>query len=161
MAKFSKSLSLLDLSTLEYINSGVSFQGIIKDYFPKWEGWNLIDSGITPSEDCVKNFYRDYFWRPLKGDLIFNQEIASLILIFSVLSGKKKAICKIQRILNMEPSGVIDNMTLMAINYANPKLLFLELYSEFSELYITDNNISNLKKLLPVYHYYLGVNRHL
>lgn len=159
MAKLSKALEALSLSS--FTNDYTSYQGIPRVYFPKWEGWSILDVGEFPSEDVVKSFYCKYFWKPLNGEFIVNQEIANLLFTFSVLSGKKKAINKIQRLLNIHQTGIIDEVTLTAINYANHKTLFLELYAEFIELYIASGNMSYIKRLLPSYYYYLGVNRYL
>lgn len=143
-------------------NSHVCYEGIERQYFPKWKGWEVLDNNKLTSDVLetldllVDSFYYDYFWVKLKCGDMNSTAISSLIFTFAVLSGKKKAVSKLQRVLGVKITGVMDSNTINELNSRDPERVFLRLYAECLEMYIggTSNSVSNTKKLLQVYYYW-------
>lgn len=69
------------------------------------------------------------------------------------MAGCKTAAKAIQRLVGVKDDGVIGNVTLAAINKANPKLLFYQLFNARQNYYeqIVRNRPSNRKFLLGWY----------
>ena len=147
MASFSK--AVLSLKVPPY--SSIEYCGIQRKYFPKWEGWKIIDSGEIPDEELVDDFYNIFFWSKLKGDEIKSQELAELMFIFSVTNGKRKLIDKLDRVLGLESNGLLLSSTVSRINDTDTKYLFLHLYSEFAEFCIMMDKKKDFCKLLKIY----------
>jgi len=147
MAIFAKAVQHLKqppYSTIEYC-------GINRKFFPKWEGWRVIDSGEIPDEELVDDFYNIFFWSKLKCDEIVSQELAELMFVFSVANGKRKLIDKLDRVLGLESNGLLLNATVSRINDSDTKCLFLHLYSEFAEFCIMMDKKKDFCKLLKIY----------
>ena len=104
---------------------GMTYAGIARNPQPNWDGWKLIDKGIVSSDELhnsVKKFYEDNFWKPIKGDLIQDQDIAFSIYDFGVNAGTKTAIKLTQAILKISPvDGVFGSGTLDALNQETSK----------------------------------------
>lgn len=98
---------------------GETFRGISREYWPNWEGWNIIDSfpnkkALPPSQfflgeneydkdelsRLVSDFYHLNFWTPLHGDEIKSQEIANYLFDFAVNSGIGDAVKALQKAIN-------------------------------------------------------------
>lgn len=152
MAKLNVSLSAVKYN---FKSSENEYQGISRKYFPKWEGWSILDFGGTPSEYMVDEFYREFFWSKLMADGINSQSIADLILAFSVISGKKKAISKLQRVLNTEITGILSISDIRKLNKADTCYTFLGLFAEFIEFYVSVKTPERIKPLLSVYYKFL------
>lgn len=139
-----------------------NFQGIERRYFPKWQGWDILDYGGIPSDYSVDEFYREFFWDKLQGDLITSQCLADLLMAFAAVSGKKKAINKLQRVLgtmDVEISDLIESTDIRKINSADTSKVFLGLFAEFVEFYMSIKTPERIKPLLGVYYNYLkGAN---
>lgn len=129
-----------------------SFNGVSRKYFPKWEGWYIIDSGGTPSQEVLYTFYKDFFWDNIQGDLIETQCIANLLLTFATISGKRKMTSKLQRVLNTDITGILTLSNISQLNSSNPNEVFLRLLVEFVELYVSMNTPERIKPLLSVYY---------
>lgn len=129
----------------------IEFYGIIREYFPKWIGWDLLDNNITPSYDMVVDFYEEFFWSKLKCNNVDSQYIANLIFIFSSTNGKKKLIDKLDRIFSTNSNGTMTNEMVNLINSSEPKFLFLYLYAELCEFCIMLDKKKDFCKLLKVY----------
>lgn len=134
------------------------FQGIDRKYFPKWEGWDILDYGGIPSDYVVDEFYREFFWDKLKGDLIEHQSLADLIMTFATVSGKKKVISKLQRVLNRLGVHIADELSasdMRRVNALDESKLFLGLFAEFVEFYVSVKTPERITPLLGVYYDYL------
>ena len=164
MADFNTSMNVLPFTAV----SKLEYKGISKIYFPKWGGWALLDNSSTVPidtamlDDLVYHFYNSYFWLKLGGNEIGNQNIMNLLFVFAVHSGKRKAIEKLQRSLNVPVSGIMSTELINAVNLAHPKLLFLAFYAEIIEFLVITNDQQFINKLLGIYYKFLnsthGVN---
>lgn len=68
------------------------FCGISKTFYPKWQGWSLIEAGADRESILVEadSFYQSFYYYPLRLDLLKDQELAFVLLQFAVDNGKKK-----------------------------------------------------------------------
>jgi len=92
---------------------GQTYMGISRHYHPWWPGWATIDACLRhgrPLADSkrilaplVKRFYRDHFWRPLRGDDLAElaPEIASECFDTAVNLGTHRAVEYLQQALNL------------------------------------------------------------
>jgi hypothetical protein len=152
MAKLNVSLGAVKY---HFKSSYYEYQGISRKYFPKWEGWSIIDFGGEPSEFLVDTFYKDFFWDKLQCDSIDNQHIADLLMAFAVISGKKKAISKLQRVIGAEVTTELSFKDILLLNTKEPSYIFLELFAECVEFYISVNTPERIKPLLSIYYKYI------
>jgi len=99
-------------------NGGETFKGIARKFYPKWEGWVLVDiNHFDPRlDDMVIQFYHEQFWDKLGLDNVQDEFIAQLLLDFGVNIGKKKIAQKIQRILGVTRDGFIGPITIGKLN---------------------------------------------
>lgn len=70
------------------------------------------------------------YWRPFKADLIKSQAIANICVDWAWASGAVTAIKQVQRILGVTVDGMVGNITLTAINSAEPRKLFERIKAE-------------------------------
>lgn len=131
------------------------FQGIERKYFPKWEGWEILDYGGIPSEYLVDSFYKEFFWGKLKMDLIDNQYLADLLMAFAVVSGKKKAINKLQRVLKVPLDDILSIDNINKTNSIDIDIVFLGVFAECVEFYVSMKTPERIKPLLGIYYNYL------
>lgn len=88
-------------------NSRGVYHGISRQYFPRWEGWQMIEEG-KPKEfmlEAVEQFYMTYFYYPLKLDLLEDKDLAMACLNFAASEGKKKLISKLQKATSSHLEG--------------------------------------------------------
>lgn len=109
-------------------HGGETYKGISRVYFPKWEGWSIVDSysvkkGLYKDKELanqVAEFYKKFFWDKLSCGDLNNKHVASLLFTFAVNAGKKKAAKKLQRLLQCAEDGYIGPITIgKANNYIN------------------------------------------
>lgn len=118
---------------------GETYKGIARVYHPHWEGWKLVDrakplrhNAFIKSDvldSLVKQFYKRHFWDKIQGDYIRDQRTAEFLYDYMVHSGKR-AIVRVQRILGVWDDGILGNITLRALNNADPDDVFNQLKSE-------------------------------
>ena len=107
---------------------GLTYAGIARAKNPGWAGWAWIDRGETPPSDLVRQFYRDGWWSPLRGDEICNQDAAYTLYSFATNAGLKTAVRLLQVVVGVTPDGVMGPRTIEALNAMEPRL-FLSLYA--------------------------------
>ena len=95
-----------------YTDSGPTYRGIDRRYWPDWEGWAIIDDwlggGITvPVRDAalvepVERFYRVHFWARIWGDRVaeLDEGVALSLFDFAVHSGCHAAVRALQVSMN-------------------------------------------------------------
>lgn len=107
--------------------------GISKEYFPKWEGWQLLYQGASREAMgiAVENFYMTYFWYHMKLDLVEDTNIAFAMLNFATANGKKKLVSKLQKATHSSLEGAL----LIAEFNATKHYGKLKLLMEFIEHY--------------------------
>jgi lysozyme family protein len=76
------------------------------------------------TDEQWKYIFNKGFWYPFKGDYIKNQNVANACVDWAWNSGTKTVIKQVQKILGTAQDGIVGNITLAAINNANPQELF-------------------------------------
>ena len=155
MAKFNSAMAVLPFST----KSRTEYLGISSVYFPKWGGWELLNKQEVDTalvDDLAYDFYKSYFWIKLKGSEIKDQHLANLLFVFATVSGKRKAIEKLQRSLVLKMTGVVDSTLTHNIHNRQSDVVFLAYYAEIVEFAVVTNNNHLLHKVLGVYYYWFN-----
>jgi len=111
---------------------GETYAGISRVFFPKWEGWKIIDKNKPlkhnafikdPKLDALKAaFYKTNFWDKISGDHIQSQRIAGFLFDWLVHSGNT-AIRHTQAILKLKQDAKVGPITIAKINQAHENLL--------------------------------------
>ena len=132
---------------------GETYKGISRRYHPKWSGWKIIDDAkeridgiealkkgdVTPVlgaeaqeklERAVRKFYKEKFWRRIKGDALtmIDDDIAFMVFDATVNPTDRTSGAKmLQEALNqlgykIAIDGVIGPITLMALQGAVDEL---------------------------------------
>jgi len=116
---------------------GETFMGISRKYFPRWEGWSIVDVDHFDDrlEDLVINFYKKYFWDALNLGLIEDDFVASMLMNIAVNQGKKSVAKKIQRILRVVVDGNVGPITIGALNDASRDAFVYQFVLETVDLY--------------------------
>ena len=108
-----------------------TYMGISRKYFPKWNGWKVLDS---LSDKNIKNellvesaiiFYTENFYNPMKIDGINSDEVKYQILDTAVNMGKVTTIKMLQIVVGVTADGIIGNQTLNAVNMLDEEKLLL------------------------------------
>ena len=112
MIAFHRALSHTLASEGYYTDSGPTYRGIDRRYWPGWDGWAVVDDwlggGITvPVRDAalvepVERFYRAQFWNRIWGDRVaeLDEGVAMALFDFSVHSGVHAAVRALQAAMN-------------------------------------------------------------
>jgi len=154
-------------------NGGETYKGISRKWFPRFNGWSLIDLEENKSEldenaqlqDLVADFYYTYFWYKLKCHLIDTPQIAEMVFITGVNVGKKVCAKKVQRILGVKQDGLIGNITISALNKKDPadfiRHFVLELVDFYLQVSVKNNNSIFLKGWISraMSFYYDSINK--
>ena len=113
-------------------SGGETIWGIARKKNPHWGGWAVVEQNRNRSNfpDCLKSntmllgmraeFYRNEYWKVIKGDSIINEDVATDLFDRSINQGCHQAISLCQRSLGHVESGVMDSSTLAKINEWNP-----------------------------------------
>lgn len=101
-------------------SGGVTFAGITKKYYPKWEGWQELEKTNYKVNDnvifLVKSFYREKYWDSIMGDDIKCQSCADTIFDHAVNSGVNTSVRLAQVVLGVNADGYFGRVTLKALN---------------------------------------------
>lgn len=103
------------LHKVEGDRGGMTYAGIARNMHPGWRGWVNIDNGDQVPAQLVRDFYREQFWAPIKGDQINSQVIAQSIFDFNVNAGavaRKLA----QLVVGATPDGAFGDKTISLLN---------------------------------------------
>lgn len=101
---------------------GQTYAGIARKRNPSWPGWRAVDAGDTPASDLVRDYYRDHYWAPIRGDRIADQRIAETIYDCGVNCGPAVAAKLAQIVVGATPDGIIGPKSVELINQADPAL---------------------------------------
>lgn len=129
---------------------GETYKGIARKYWPKWQGWKLIDgvkalltaqpyygtdayrnwvkhlnlklSELIQLQRLVVSFYETNFWRANRLDQITNSQVAAWIYDHVVNAGAR-GVMWAQLAARVTPDGSVGPATLAAINGADPAVL--------------------------------------
>jgi len=90
---------------------GMTFLGISKVYWPKWDGWVLVTEYLKTRKketldkliEKAKDFYYINFWSPIQGDrlAIYSQDLAAEVFDTSVNMSPNRGIRFLQEALNL------------------------------------------------------------
>lgn len=95
---------------------GQTYAGISRKHNPSWIGWDAIDAGSTPTSNVVREFYKQNYWNPIRGDEIKQQSVAGVIYDFAVNAGVGTAVKLAQIVVGCTPDGKVGPKTLEAWN---------------------------------------------
>jgi len=118
---------------------GETYKGIARRYHPGWEGWKIVDSTkrahnfpksldhLTSVQHMVKDFYKQHYWDPFRGDDLPSQELGEEMFDTGVNMGIKRSVKFLQRSLNvlnrngklfadMADDGIIGPTTMRNLN---------------------------------------------
>ncbi len=105
---------------------GLTYAGIARNPNPDWPGWAYIDAGETPPSQLVRDYCREGWWNPIRGDDIADQSVAFTLYSFATNSSPRLrptvAVKLAQLVAGATPDGVVGPKTLAAINAMNPEL---------------------------------------
>jgi len=87
---------------------------------------NVADLKLLTDEDVIEKVMRPHFWNKWHADDIRSQPVANMLVDWTWCSGKWGIILP-QRILGVKDDGIVGDITLKAVNEANPELLFEKL----------------------------------
>lgn len=76
------------------------------------------------SSDEWMDILRLFYWDKCKGDDIYSQSVADMLVDFAWHSGVKKAVTTIQKIVGVKEDGIFGIRTLTAVNGMDAHLLF-------------------------------------
>ncbi|MDH5300802.1 MAG: N-acetylmuramidase [Gammaproteobacteria bacterium] len=111
---------------------GETYRGVSRRYFPKWEGWVMIDMAKNkgnfpnslgandPLQKAVEKFYHFNFWDRVMGDEIVDQDVAETIFDFAVNAGTKISAQLAQQVAEATADGVIGPKSVEKINAMDP-----------------------------------------
>lgn len=133
MTNFEKCFYKLIKNEGGYVNDpqdagGETYKGIARNRNSKWKGWQIIDLAkrqsnfpsnletMTNLQEEIKEFYKLNYWDKVAGDSIVKEDIAHSIFDFGVNAGVGTSILLAQKVLGLEPLGVINNETLEKLN---------------------------------------------
>lgn len=116
------------LHTVEGDRGGMTYAGIARNMNPQWPGWAFIDRGETPPTQMVRDFYRQGYWQPIRGDDL-PQRTAATIFDFAVNTsapGRPTVAVKLaQLVAGTQPDGVFGDKTLAALQAIDPEKFVL------------------------------------
>lgn len=82
-----------------------------------------------------ENIFKKGYWDKILGDAIKSQSVANIIVDWCWMSGTKRVIKRIQKILRVKSDGIFGPMTLAALNASEPRNLFLVIKSARVDYY--------------------------
>jgi lysozyme family protein len=131
---------------------GMTYCGISRRAWPKWEGWRYADNRAASSpsvqatirdyeylQKLVADFYCANFWLPIHGDEIESQEIAEYLFDFAVNSGVSDAVKALQQANNrwfpdspLKVDGIIGHDTITSLFvYNDSPHAFMDTFKTF------------------------------
>lgn len=109
------------LHTVAGDRGGQTYAGIARNHHPGWPGWPSLDRGLEPPAQLVRDFYKLYFWDPLRCSEIKQQSIAASLFNFAVNAGVGTAAKLAQAVVGATPDGKIGPQSLEALNAIHPE----------------------------------------
>lgn len=132
---------------------GETYRGIARNFWPKWEGWKLVDShkplksnqviNCQPLEEKVYEFYDINFYRPLNVDGVNNHLLSSHLFCYGVHAGTITAAKLLQKSVNavtkagIAEDGKIGSITLGYLNGKSADAITIEYINAISRKYQT------------------------
>jgi lysozyme family protein len=132
-----------ELANHPYDRGGLTYRGIARNAWPRWEGWMYIDKGETPPLEMVRKFYYENFWVPLKCDSL-PAPIAIFLFDSAVGSGHVLPTRWLQRAIGAKDDGIVGNETIQKAQQAPPQAVVDSMLRRRMLLY--DNIVRNDSK---------------
>lgn len=124
---------------------GETYQGIARNFHPKWNGWAFIDNQkkvapiewqtkFTELDGDVEEFYLVSFWNPLLLSEVKDQAVADSIMDMAVNLGAGTVVGKVQMMLNkrwnqaLKVDAVMGPKTIEVINSLPANQLNISLF---------------------------------
>ena len=110
---------------------GHTFAGISRRSNPDWEGWNLIDVGVSHRDPRLRRMilarYRIYYWERVQADEIHDQVLSTLVFSCAVLSGVGTASRFLQLACGATVDGLVGRRTIEKVNETSPETVILRM----------------------------------
>ena len=90
---------------------------------------DVDDLKLLTNEDVRDRVLVPHYWNRWKADTINDQKIANILVDWVWASGSH-GIKIPQRLLGVDVDGIVGPKTIEAVNFADPKSLFLAIYDE-------------------------------
>lgn len=90
---------------------------------------DVDDLKLLTNEDVRERVLVPHYWNRWKADTINDQKIANILVDWVWASGSH-GIKIPQRLLGVDVDGIVGPKTIEAVNFADPKSLFLAIYDE-------------------------------
>lgn len=89
---------------------------------------DVQDLKLLSNADVRDRVLKPHFWDRWKADQIQSQKVANILVDWVWGSGKHGIVIP-QRLLGVNPDGIVGNKTLAAVNFADPDQLFNVIYN--------------------------------
>lgn len=89
---------------------------------------DVQDLKLLSNADVRDRVLKPHFWNRWQADLIQSQKVANILVDWVWGSGKHGIVIP-QRLLGVQPDGIVGKRTLMAVNFADPDQLFDVIYN--------------------------------
>lgn len=90
---------------------------------------DVADLKLLTNEDVRDRVLVPHYWNRWKADTIHDQKVANILVDWVWASGVH-GIKIPQRLLGVKADGIVGPKTIEAVNFADPKSLFLAIYDE-------------------------------
>lgn len=90
---------------------------------------DVADLKLLTNEDVRDRVLIPHYWNRWKADTIHDQKVANILVDWVWASGVH-GIKIPQRLLGVKADGIVGPKTIEAVNFADPKSLFLAIYDE-------------------------------
>lgn len=110
-------------------NGGETYKGISRKFWPKWEGWVIIDKykkskvnfpkvldSDNKLQDLILTFYKTNFWDKIGGDKINNQELTDLMFDGAVNEGISPVIKRSEANVGLSQTGKVSDELITRLN---------------------------------------------
>ena len=109
-----------------YDRGGATNKGVTLSTFRQYIGiYASVAQLKAMTDEQWEHIFIQGFWNPFHAHFIKSQSVANICVDWAWNSGTRTVIKQVQRILGVAADGVVGNITLTAINKADPRQLFL------------------------------------
>lgn len=107
---------------------GATNKGVTIGTFRRFFGADAtVEQLKSITDEQWLQIFRAGYWDAWKADRIKNQSVANICVDWAWASGASTSIKQVQRLLGVNPDGIVGPMTLAAINRRDPDDLFAEI----------------------------------
>lgn len=95
---------------------GLTRFGITQQSHPELDPIFWTNMACSDALETAKQVYKNEYWNPIQGDNLPSDDLASVLMDFSVNSGVRRAVKTLQTILQIPKDGILGPGTLNAVN---------------------------------------------